>query len=146
MTLQPVGRFRGTNAVVTGGAHGIGRACAIRLAAEGALVAVADLDQAAARVVRDHLPDGLGSHLSLAMDVTDSPSVEQAIGQAADELGQIDVSVTVAGGDTEHGRFEDIDDEVWTRMLELNLLGGRRFIKETNQHLRSSARDLAVVS
>src|SRR5829696_5438873 len=85
MTLQPVGRFRGTNAVVTGGAHGIGRACAMRLAAEGALVAVADLDQAAARVVRDHLPDGFGPHLALAMDVTNSSSVEQAIGRAADD-------------------------------------------------------------
>ena len=146
MTLQPVGRFRGTNAVVTGGAHGIGRACATRLAAEGALVAVADLDQAAARVVRDHLPDGLGPHLALAMDVTNSSSVEQAIGRAADELGRIDVLVNVAGGDTEHGRFEDIDDEVWTRMLELNLLGVVRCCRAAIPHLRRSARDPAVVS
>ena len=146
MTLQPVGRFRGTNAVVTGGAHGIGRACAMRLAAEGALVAVADLDQATARVVRDHLQDALGSHLALAMDVTDSSSVEQAIGRAADELGQIDVLVNVAGGDTEHGRFEDIDDEVWTRMLALNLLGVVRCCRAAIPHLRRSARDPAVVS
>jgi meso-butanediol dehydrogenase / (S,S)-butanediol dehydrogenase / diacetyl reductase len=146
MTLQPVGRFRGTNAVVTGGAHGIGRACAMRLAAEGALVAVADLDQAAARVVRDHLPDGLGPHLALAMDVTDSSSVEQAIGQAADELGQIDVLVNVAGGETEHRRFEDIDDEVWTRMLALSLLGVVRCCRAAIPHLRRSTRDPAIVS
>jgi meso-butanediol dehydrogenase / (S,S)-butanediol dehydrogenase / diacetyl reductase len=146
MTLQPVGRFHGTKAVVTGGAHGIGRACAMRLAAEGALVAVADLDQAAARVVWDHLPDGLGPHLALAMDVTNSSSVEQAIGRAADELGQIDVLVNVAGGDTEHGRFEDIDDEVWTRMLELNLLGVVRCCRAAIPHLRRSTRDPAIVS
>jgi meso-butanediol dehydrogenase / (S,S)-butanediol dehydrogenase / diacetyl reductase len=145
MTLDPVGRFRGTNAVVTGGAHGIGRACAMRLAAEGALVAIADLDQAAARLVRDHLPDGLGPHLALAMDVTNSSSVEQAIGQAADELGQIDVLVNVAGGDTEHGRFEDIDDEVWIRMLELNLLGVVRCCRAAIPHLRRSTRDPAIV-
>ena len=118
----------------------------MRLAAEGALVAVADLDQAAARVVRDHLPDGLGPHLALAMDVTNSSSVEQAIGRAADELGRIDVLVNVAGGDTEHGRFEDIDDEVWTRMLELNLLGVVRCCRAAIPHLRRSARDPAVVS
>jgi meso-butanediol dehydrogenase / (S,S)-butanediol dehydrogenase / diacetyl reductase len=118
----------------------------MRLAAEGALVAVADLDQAAARVVRDHLPDALGPHLALAMDVTDSSSVEQAIGRAADELGQIDVLVNVAGGDTEHGRFEDIDDEVWSRMLELNLLGVVRCCRAAIPHLRRSTRDPAIVS
>src|SRR5215211_4164651 len=80
------------------------------------------------------------------MDVTDSPSVEQAIGQAADELGQIDVLVNVAGGDTEHGRFEDIDDEVWTRMLALNLLGVVRCCRAAIPHLRRSTRDPAIVS
>ena len=147
MTLQPAGRFGGMGAVVTGGARGIGQACAMRLAAEGALVAVADLDQAAARLVRDHLPDNAaGSHLALAMDVTDSSSVEQAIGEAADELGQIDVLVNVAGGDTEHGRFEDIDDEIWTRMLELNLVGVVRCCRAAIPHLRRSIRDPAIVS
>jgi meso-butanediol dehydrogenase / (S,S)-butanediol dehydrogenase / diacetyl reductase len=147
MTLQPVGRFGGTGAVVTGGAHGIGRACAKRLAAEGALVAIADLDQAAARVVRDHLPDNAaGPHVALPMDVTDLSSVEQAISQAADELGQIDVLVNVAGGDTEHGRFEDTNDEVWTRMLELNLLGVVRCCRAAIPQLRRSTRDPAIVS
>jgi meso-butanediol dehydrogenase / (S,S)-butanediol dehydrogenase / diacetyl reductase len=146
MTLEPGGRFGGTGAVVTGGAHGIGRACAIRLAAEGALVAVADLDQAAARAVRDHLPNTVRSHLALPMDVTDSSSVEQAISQAARELGQIDVLVNVAGGDTEHGRFEDTDDEVWTRMLELNLLGVVRCCRAAIPHLRRGTRGPAIVS
>ena len=146
MTLQPGGRFGGTGAVVTGGAHGIGRACAIRLAAEGALVAVADLDQAAARAVRDKLPDTVRPHLALPMDVTDTSSVEQAISQAARELGQIDVLVNVAGGDTEHGRFEDTDDEVWTRMLELNLLGVVRCCRAAIPHLRRGTRGPAIVS
>ena len=146
MTLQPGGRFGGTGAVVTGGAHGIGRACAIRLAAEGALVAVADLDQAAARAVRDKLPDTVRPHLALPMDVTDTSSVEQAISQAARELGQIDVLVNVAGGDTEHGRFEDTGDEVWTRMLELNLLGVVRCCRAAIPHLRRGTRGPAIVS
>ena len=146
MTLQPGGRFGGTGAVVTGGAHGIGRACAIRLAAEGALVAVADLDQAATRAVRDKLPDTVRPHLALTMDVTDTSSVEQAISQAARELGQIDVLVNVAGGDTEHGRFEDTGDEVWTRMLELNLVGVVRCCRAAIPHLRRGTRGPAIVS
>jgi len=146
MTLQPGGRFGGTGAVVTGGAHGIGRACASRLAAEGALVAVADLDQAAARAVSDQLPETVRPHLALPMDVTDSSSVEQAISQAAREFGQIDALVNVAGGDTEHGSFEDTDDEVWTRMLELNLLGVVRCCRAAIPHLRRSTRGPAIVS
>ena len=146
MTLQHGGRFGGTGAVVTGGAHGIGRACAIRLAAEGALVAVADLDQAAARAVRDQLPDTVHPHLALPMDVTDTSSVEEAISQAARELGQIDVLVNVAGGDTEHGRFEDTGDEVWTRMLELNLLSVVRCCRAAIPHLRRGTRGPAIVS
>jgi meso-butanediol dehydrogenase/(S,S)-butanediol dehydrogenase/diacetyl reductase len=119
----------------------------MRLAAEGARVAVADLDQAAARLVRDHLPDNVvGPHLALPMDVTDSSSVEQAISQAADELGQIDVLVNVAGGDTEHGGFEDTDDEVWTRMLELNLLSVVRCCRAAIPHLRKGTRGPAIVS
>jgi NAD(P)-dependent dehydrogenase (short-subunit alcohol dehydrogenase family) len=119
----------------------------MRLAAEGALVAVADLDQAAARLVRDRLPDNaMGPHRAVPMDVTESSSVEQAISQAAEELGQLDILVNVAGGDTEHGRFEDIDDEVWQRMLELNLLGVVRCCRAAIPHLRTSTRDPAVVS
>ena len=48
MTGWPVQRFEGLSAVVTGAAHGIGRACAARLASEGAQVAVTDLDRVAA--------------------------------------------------------------------------------------------------
>jgi meso-butanediol dehydrogenase / (S,S)-butanediol dehydrogenase / diacetyl reductase len=141
------GRFVGTGAVVTGGAHGIGRACAVRLAAEGALVAVADLDLADAEVVRDDLPDNpVRPHLAVPMDVTDSSSVQHAIDLAARELGQIDVLVNVAGGDTEHGRFEDTDDEVWRRMLELNLLGVVRCCRAAVPHLRSSTRGPAIVT
>jgi NAD(P)-dependent dehydrogenase (short-subunit alcohol dehydrogenase family) len=80
------------------------------------------------------------------MDVTDSSSVEEAISQAADELGQIDVLVNVAGGDTEHDRFEDTDDEIWTRMLELNLLGVVRCCRAAIPHLRRSTWGPAIVS
>ena len=147
MVLQPDGRFGGTAAVVTGAAHGIGRACAVRLAAEGAVVAVADLDRAGAEVARGELPDNpAGPHLALSMDVTDSSSVDEAINQAARELGQIDVLVNVAGGDTQHGRFEDTDDDVWRRMLELNLLGVMRCCRAAIPHLRGSTRGPAIVN
>jgi meso-butanediol dehydrogenase / (S,S)-butanediol dehydrogenase / diacetyl reductase len=147
MVLRPGGRFDGAAALVTGAAHGIGRACAVRLAEEGARVAVLDLDEGAAQVVVSELAQlGDRPHLAVQMDVTDRSSVDQAIGWAAGELGGIDTLVNVAGGDVEHGTFEDMDDEVWTRMLELNLLGVVRCCRAAIPHLRRSTRSPAIVT
>jgi len=147
MVLGQGGRFDGAAALVTGGAHGIGRACAVRLADEGARVAVMDVDEGAAHDVVSQLAQlGRGPHLAVQMDVTDRLSVDQAIPGAAGELGQVDTLVNVAGGDVEHGPFEDTDDEVWTRVLELNLIGVVRCCRSAIPHLRRSSLSPAIVT
>lgn len=146
MTQRDFGRFAGAAVLVTGGAHGIGRACASRLAEEGARAAVADLDQDAARQVAKGLTDEARRHLAVWLDVTDVSSVEQAVADAAFGLGGIDVVVNVAGGDTDHGRFEETKDEVWVRMLELNLLGVVRCCRAAIAHLRRSTNSPAIVN
>jgi NAD(P)-dependent dehydrogenase (short-subunit alcohol dehydrogenase family) len=147
MVLGQCRRFDGAVALVTGGAHGIGRACAARLADEGARVAVLDVDEAAAQDAASQLArsDG-GAHLALHVDVTDRSSVDQAVDRAAAELGGIDTLVNVAGGDVEHGPFPDTSDEVWLRVLELNLLGVVRCCRSAIPHLRDSTRNPAVVT
>ncbi|HSU35611.1 MAG TPA: SDR family NAD(P)-dependent oxidoreductase [Propionibacteriaceae bacterium] len=139
-------RFTDVAVLVTGGAHGIGRACASRLAAEGAKVAVADLDQPAAQRVAGDLADGARRHLAVGLDVTEVSSVNQALDQAVAAFGGLDVLVNVAGGDTGHGRFEETPDEVWTRMLELNLLGVVRCCRAAIPHLRRSTKGPAIVN
>ena len=147
MVPRPGGRFDGAAALVTGGAHGIGRACAVRLADEGARVAVLDLDEAAAHDVVSQLAQhGERPHLAVHMDVTDRSSVDQAIGRAASELGQLDTLVNVAGGDIGHGTFEDTQDDVWTRVLELNLLGVVRCCRSAIAYLRRSTMSPAIVT
>jgi len=147
MVLGHGGRFDGATALVTGGAHGIGRACAIRLADEGARVAVLDLDEGAAHEVVSQLERvGERPHLAVHMDVTDRSSVDRAIGRAAGELGQIDTLVNVAGGDVAHGTFDDTEDELWTRVLELNLLGVVRCCRAAIPHLRRSTMSPAIVT
>jgi len=84
-------RLKGKRAVVTGGAQGIGAAIARRLATEGAIVAVLDLDAGAASAV---LPT---PHVGIACDVTDSASVNRAFAQVKEALGGIDVLVNNAG-------------------------------------------------
>jgi meso-butanediol dehydrogenase/(S,S)-butanediol dehydrogenase/diacetyl reductase len=75
-------------------------------------VVVADLDLDAARKVEAGLPDGSGRHLALMMDVTNRSSVDEAVAQAVDEFGGLDVVVNVAGGDTAHGVFEETGDDI----------------------------------
>jgi meso-butanediol dehydrogenase/(S,S)-butanediol dehydrogenase/diacetyl reductase len=146
MTQSNLGRFAGAAAVVTGGAHGIGRACASRLAEEGAQVAVADLDQDAASQVAAGLPHPDRHHRAIGLDVTDVSSVVQGFADAAERLGGIDVVVNVAGGDTDHGPFEQTEDEVWVRMLELNLLGVVRCCRAAIAPLRRSTKSPAIVN
>jgi NAD(P)-dependent dehydrogenase (short-subunit alcohol dehydrogenase family) len=147
MIIGHGGRFDGAAALVTGGAHGIGRACAARLAEEGARVAVLDLDEEAAHDVVSRLEQpGERPHLAVQMDVTDRSSVDQAVGRAAGELGRVDTLVNVAGGDVEHGTFEDTDDEVWRRVLDLNLLGVVRCCRAAIPHLRRSTMSPAIVT
>lgn len=135
-------RFGGSRVLITGGAHGIGRACAVRLAAEGARVVVADLDGGAAADVARKL-SGRG-HQAVVLDVTQAQSVVQAFQAAAQE--GLDVLVNVAGGDTHHGSFEDTGDEVWNRMIQLNLIGLARCCRAAIPHLRQSNSNPAIVN
>jgi 2-hydroxycyclohexanecarboxyl-CoA dehydrogenase len=110
-------RLEGRIALVTGGASGIGAACCRRLAAEGARVAVSDLNLEGARAVAGEI-DGQ----AFEMDVTDSGSVADAVAGAERELGPPDVLVNNAGTD-EFRFFKDTDEDLWERILGVNLLG-----------------------
>lgn len=147
MTREERARFVGSRALVTGGAHGIGRACAQWLSAEGAHVAVADLDLAAASDVVAAL-DGTsgGEHLALDLDVTDDDSVRTCVATAVDGLGGLDVLVNVAGGGGPQGDFEHTGDDVWSRELELNLMSVVRCTRAALPHLRRSTSNPAIVS
>jgi 2-hydroxycyclohexanecarboxyl-CoA dehydrogenase len=104
-------------ALVTGGASGIGAATARRLAAEGARVAVADLNVEGARAVAGEI-DGA----AFAMDVADAASVRAAVAAAEAELGQVDVLVNNAGTDR-FAFFVNTDEELWDFVLGVNLRG-----------------------
>ena len=108
-------RFAGRSALVTGGASGIGAATARRLAAEGAQVAVADIDEVGAKEVADEV-DGL----AVALDVTDLAAVRDAVPAVEAELGPLEVLVNNAGGDRFVFFLESTEDD-WEHALSLNL-------------------------
>jgi 2-hydroxycyclohexanecarboxyl-CoA dehydrogenase len=110
-------RFEGKTARVTGGAGGIGSATCSRLAAEGAKVAVCDLNGDASRELAADL-GGLGVEL----DVCSMDSIAAAVEATERELGPIDVLVNNAGVAGELF-FTQTPTEVWDNMLAVNLRG-----------------------
>ncbi|MFC7485977.1 SDR family NAD(P)-dependent oxidoreductase [Knoellia sp. CPCC 206453] len=139
-------RFTGSRVMVTGAAHGIGRACAQWLAAEGARVAVADLDLATGREVVAALGGSGDLHLAVELDVTDDDSVRACVATAADHFGGLDVLINVAGGGVAHEDFEHVGDDTWSQMIELNLMSAVRCIRAALPHLRRSENHPAIVS
>jgi len=110
-------RLAERTALVTGGASGIGAATCRRLAAEGARVAVTDVNARGAGDVADEI-DGAGYEL----DVRSDDSIRAAVEAAERDLGPIDVLVNNAGYD-EWGWFTDTDPALWDRVLAVNLRG-----------------------
>lgn len=112
--------IQGKGAVVVGGASGMGRATATRLAASGARVAV--LDQASSQ--GKEVAEELGG-VFVACDVTDCPGTEAALKAAVDALGSLHIAVNTAGGGTARrtlSREGPHDLDVFRRTVDLNLV------------------------
>lgn len=109
----------GKVAFVTGGASGIGRAIADRLAEEGARLAIADLDVEGAIRAATEIGRGV---LGIQVDISNSGSVYSAVAQAVAALGPIDVLVNNAGWE-KAGPFVNSSEETWDKLLAINLRG-----------------------
>jgi NAD(P)-dependent dehydrogenase (short-subunit alcohol dehydrogenase family) len=113
----------GKRALVTGGARGIGEAVATGMARQGASVAILDQDEAGATQAAEAIAASTGAAtLGIACDVTDSASVNAAVGACVDAFGGLDIAVNNAG----IGVFcpaEELDDDSWDAVLDVNLRG-----------------------
>lgn len=112
----------GRSAVVTGGASGIGRSIALRLARDGADVAILDLDVAAAEEVARQVVSGGRRAIAAQADVASGPSVGAALDRVRGELGPIHVLVNDAGI-AGFVPLLQMTEEQWDRLIAVHLKG-----------------------
>jgi NAD(P)-dependent dehydrogenase (short-subunit alcohol dehydrogenase family) len=110
-------------ALITGGANGIGRAVAHRMAAGGIAVVVADNDRAAAERVRDEITAAGHKAEALAIDVTAARQVTTAVNEIAQRRGRIDILANIAGGSFYTKRMEEFSWSEWKEVVDVNLKG-----------------------
>ncbi|BEP16404.1 SDR family oxidoreductase [Acidothermaceae bacterium B102] len=145
MSDLKVGRFAGKCAVVTGAGagHGLGRASAQRLAAEGAHVVVVDIDGAAAEKVAAALPT---ESIAVEADVADEAAVERYLTAAIERFGAIDLHHLNAGI---FGSFQPVPDTTvaeWDRVIGVNVRGVMLGLRGAFRHWVSGPRGSIVVT
>ncbi|KQS77261.1 3-hydroxybutyrate dehydrogenase [Rhizobium sp. Leaf384] len=121
--------------IVTGAASGIGRAIAVRYAAEGARVAIADLSLEASEGAAADLAKGPGQAIGLAMDVTSEEAVNDGVAAVVEKWGRVDVLVSNAGVQIVH-RIEDFPFADWKKMLSIHLDGAFLTTKACMPHMK----------
>ena len=115
-------RFQDRTVIVTGGGGGIGGASCRRFAAEGAKVAVFDLNLEAAEAVAAGIRAEGGQAQALRCDITDRGQVDAAVAQAEAAFGPVDVLVNNAGWDV-FKPFTKTEPAQWDRLIAINLTG-----------------------
>lgn len=125
----------GRVAVVTGAASGMGRATARLFAAEGAQVAVIDLDRAACEAVAAECGSGARAY---ALDVSDGEAIIRTVAQIAEDFEGIDILVNNAGVSSFCGLDDPAYDDVWHRAIAVMLTAHQRMVRAALPWLRQS--------
>lgn len=116
--MAEAGRFQDRRAVVTGGASGIGLGVAIRLAKEGARVAIWDMSQEAIAAAHDKT-----GAIGIQVDITDAQAVEKVRDETLLALGGIDILVASAGITGPNATTWDYPIDAWRKVIDVNLNG-----------------------
>ncbi|MBN1122751.1 MAG: SDR family oxidoreductase [Anaerolineae bacterium] len=125
-------------ALVAAASQGLGYATALQLSREGALVVICSRDEAKINAARDAIRTETGSPvLAVRADVTIPGDIECLLDLAVEEFGGLDILVTNAGGPPT-AAFDEIDDALWKKSVDLTLMSAVRLIRGALPHLRQS--------
>jgi NAD(P)-dependent dehydrogenase (short-subunit alcohol dehydrogenase family) len=121
--------LEGKVAIITGGAKGMGRGMAVRFAAEGCAVAIADIAMKEAEEAAAEIKKKGGKGLAIKCDVTNIKQVGETVDTVIKKFGKIDILVNNAGAIAAHTPIEDLTEEAWDKVLALNLKSDFLFCK-----------------
>ena len=137
-------RFEEKTVVVTGGSRGIGRAIALRFAAEGARVVVSANEQRAEDVAAEARAAG-GEAVAVLADVVDKAQVQNLYEEAEKRFGGVDVSVQNAGVIT-IAKIEDMTEDEWDRVMAVNTKGVFLCCQEAAARMRRRGRGGRIIN
>jgi 3-hydroxybutyrate dehydrogenase len=131
-------------AIVTGAASGIGKEIAATYAREGAKVAIADMNMAAAQATADELKASGASAMAVAADVTDEAQVNAAVAAVVQSWGSVDILVSNAGIQIVHP-LEEFPFAEWKKMIAIHLDGAFLTTKACLPHMYASGRGGSII-
>jgi NAD(P)-dependent dehydrogenase (short-subunit alcohol dehydrogenase family) len=132
------GRLDGLSVLVTGGGTGIGRACATRAAADGAMVTISGRRLEVLESAVEEIRAGAGSDSRVQLvagDVTDESSVREMIARALEPTGRLQAVIANAGGGGGIAPYNAQDTDEFMRVLNLNVLGTMLCVKHSVPHM-----------
>ncbi len=133
-------------ALVTGAGSGIGRAAALKLAAEGAKVATLDLRADRTEEVVATIQANGGEALGLAADISNAAQMQSAVETITEQWGRLDLVVANAGINGVWAPIEEITPEEWDLTLDVNLKGTFLTVKYATPHLKKQGGAIVVIS
>lgn len=144
---QEYGRFQGKTAIVTGAGSGIGRAAAVRLAKEGANVALFDLkDDRTLEVEKELSSIRQGSARAFDVDISNPERVEKSVLEAVEFFGGIDIVFANAGINGVLAPVDEMKPEDWEQTLRVNLNGTFLTVKYAVPHLKKRGKGSIIIT
>lgn len=131
-------RLGDKTAIITGGASGIGRAAALRFAAEGAKLVIADVNGDGGRETAKLIEQQGGKALFFETNVSDSKQVKDLVSATVEAYGKLDILFNNAGIGNPDVKSVDLDEDEWDRIIDINLKGVFLGIKHAVPELKKA--------